>query len=236
MPPRRTRRCAAWRASRASRTWWRRSTTRPRAASRSTASTSSAPRSTRPAPRGTAPSPRRPPRSRSVKVTHSLRHPAYGKAPLPNAQRLVCVRLTRLAAHLGVSRVRPQLWYTNKDDLLAGEATLNLNKTNKINTTFNQKQLQTAKYTWVKVRAHLLAGLRNTCPQQHQSSSSRLLDVLPSCRACAELHISIPSAELHSSIPGKQTAAVFACAPRTRRTTSPWSRRTTLSRRRRPWP
>ncbi len=45
-----------------------------------------------------------------------------------------------------------QLFYTNKDKLVAGEGTVNLKKNQKVNTTFNQKQLLTAKYTYTKVR------------------------------------------------------------------------------------
>ncbi|KAG1661595.1 hypothetical protein FOA52_000770 [Chlamydomonas sp. UWO 241] len=41
-------------------------------------------------------------------------------------------------------------WWTNKDKKAAGEATMSLNSKNKINTTFTQDQVMTAKYTFVK--------------------------------------------------------------------------------------
>lgn len=43
-----------------------------------------------------------------------------------------------------------QLWYSNKDRLVNGEATLNVAKGQKVNCTFNQDKLLTAKYTYVK--------------------------------------------------------------------------------------
>lgn len=43
-----------------------------------------------------------------------------------------------------------KLFYTNKDNLVAGEATVSLNKNQKANTTFNQQRLLTAKYTFTK--------------------------------------------------------------------------------------
>mmetsp|Transcript_35614 Transcript_35614/g.79164 ORF Transcript_35614/g.79164 Transcript_35614/m.79164 type:complete len:228 (-) Transcript_35614:691-1374(-) len=38
-------------------------------------------------------------------------------------------------------------WYSNKDKLVSGEGTINVNKNQKANLTFNQKKLLTAKYT-----------------------------------------------------------------------------------------
>mmetsp|Transcript_16299 Transcript_16299/g.40565 ORF Transcript_16299/g.40565 Transcript_16299/m.40565 type:complete len:227 (-) Transcript_16299:661-1341(-) len=41
-------------------------------------------------------------------------------------------------------------WYSNKDNLVAGEATVNVAKGQKANVTFNQKKVLTAKYTYTK--------------------------------------------------------------------------------------
>ncbi|PNH03298.1 hypothetical protein TSOC_010664 [Tetrabaena socialis] len=43
-----------------------------------------------------------------------------------------------------------KLWYTNKDNLAAGEATVGVARGQKANVTFNQKKVLTAKYTLAK--------------------------------------------------------------------------------------
>jgi hypothetical protein len=58
-----------------------------------------------------------------------------------------------------------QLWYSNKDNLVSGEATVNVAKNQKANVTFNQagSLLQTAKYTYINVSPHWCCQLMPDC-------------------------------------------------------------------------
>jgi hypothetical protein len=45
----------------------------------------------------------------------------------------------------------PQLTYSNKDQLVAGDATVAIRRGQKANLLFNQQKLLTAKYSYLKV-------------------------------------------------------------------------------------